>query len=91
MMAKRMRCRRSQSSRQRPMNSCRRSTIACRLIVPLEHAARWFDRSEHDVGDLLQPFPAEQMTAYAVSTRVNSVRNDGPELIEPSRLAALEA
>ena len=25
------------------------------------------------------------MTAYAVSTKVNDVKNDGPELIEPAR------
>jgi putative SOS response-associated peptidase YedK len=58
------------------------------MIVPLEHAARWLDRSERDVGDLLPPFPAEQMTAYPVSTRVNSVRNDGPELIHATTAMA---
>lgn len=55
------------------------------VIVAPEHAARWLDRNEHDVSDLLQPFPAEEMTAYPVSTRVNSADNDGPDLIEPAR------
>jgi len=34
---------------------------------------------------LLKPYPADEMTAYPVSTRVNDVKNDGPELIEPAR------
>ncbi len=33
---------------------------------------------------LLAPFPSEKMCAYAISTRVNSTRNDGPELLEPA-------
>ena len=33
---------------------------------------------------LLAPFPAEKMRAFAVSLRVNSTRNDGPELVEPA-------
>lgn len=32
---------------------------------------------------LLRPHPSEGMTAYPVSTKVNAVANDGPELIEP--------
>jgi len=31
---------------------------------------------------LLEPYPAEEMTAYPVSTRVNSPKNEGPELIK---------
>ena len=54
------------------------------LIVAPQDAPRWLDRSEEDVGDLLHAFPAEEMTAYPVSTRVNSSKNDGPELIEPA-------
>ena len=53
------------------------------LIVAPEEAPRWLDRDEHDVKDLLRPYPAEEMTAYPVSPRVNSSKNDGPELIEP--------
>lgn len=29
------------------------------------------------------PFPAEEMEAFPVSTRVNSPRNDDPSLVEP--------
>jgi len=45
---------------------------------------RWLSR-EHkaaDVADLLKPFPAEQMEAWPVATKVNSPKNDGPELTE---------
>ena len=30
-----------------------------------------------------QPYPSELMVAYEASTRVNSVKNDSPELIVP--------
>jgi putative SOS response-associated peptidase YedK len=36
---------------------------------------------------LLQPFPAQLMTAYPIS-KVNSVKNDTPAMIEPLRLGA---
>ena len=55
------------------------------LIVAPSDAPRWLDRSEHDVHDLLRPYPAEEMNAYRVGTRVNSAQNDDPELIEPVR------
>jgi putative SOS response-associated peptidase YedK len=32
---------------------------------------------------LLQPFPSQLMTAYAVSKRVNNVKNDDPAVLEP--------
>ena len=31
---------------------------------------------------LLTPYPAEEMIAYPVSTRVNSPANDSPDLVE---------
>ena len=36
-----------------------------------------------DVLGCLGPCPAERMTGYPVSTTVNAVANDGPELVEP--------
>jgi putative SOS response-associated peptidase YedK len=36
-----------------------------------------------DLKALLAPFPAERMTATAVSRRVNSPKNDDPEVIQP--------
>ena len=47
----------------------------------------WLDPDNADteaLGALLTPFPAEEMRAYPVSTRVNSARNDEPALIEPA-------
>ncbi len=35
---------------------------------------------------LQQPFPAQLMAAFPVSTKVNSVKNDTPDLIEPIAL-----
>jgi len=53
------------------------------LIVAPQDAARWLDRAEHEVRDLVRPFPAEEMTAHRVSTRVNSAANDDQGLIDP--------
>ncbi len=36
-----------------------------------------------DLDPLLQPFPAEEMTAYPVSRLVNKPQNDVPEVIQP--------
>ena len=46
----------------------------------------WLDPTNNKVEDLLEllvPYPAELMEAYPVDTQVNSVQNDGPELIAP--------
>jgi putative SOS response-associated peptidase YedK len=37
--------------------------------------------------DLLRPYPAEEMTCWAVGKEVGNVKNDRPELIEPIRVA----
>ena len=44
---------------------------------------RWLDVANEDTADLFAPFPADAMTYYPVSARVNSVRNDDAKLIEP--------
>ena len=59
-----------------------------RMPVLLHEAdyGAWLDPKDENAGvlkKLLKPFPAEEMRAHPISTRVNSVRNDGPELIEP--------
>jgi putative SOS response-associated peptidase YedK len=46
----------------------------------------WLDTVRTDPGELLGllvPSPADELEAYPVSTLVNSVRNDGPELVRP--------
>ena len=55
------------------------------IIGPADHA-RWLDPALSDraaIEAMLAPFPAERMRAYPISTRVNDVKNDGPELIQP--------
>lgn len=59
------------------------------VIVKPEHYRRWLDPSEQspeDLAELLRPYPAEEMEAVPVSTRVNSPANEGPECIDsPAR------
>lgn len=65
------------------------------VIVAPAHYERWLDIAHEDVADLFAPYPAESMKWYPVSTRVNSVRNDDPRLLEEveetSRVAAVSA
>lgn len=47
---------------------------------------RWLDPAVDEaagVEDLLVAAPADEFEVYAVSTEVNNVRNDGPQLIDP--------
>jgi putative SOS response-associated peptidase YedK len=56
-------------------------------ILPPEAYARWLDPAEQRPGalnDLLVPYPADQMIAYAVSKVVNSPSNDVPACVEPA-------
>jgi len=43
---------------------------------------------EPDPRDLLRPFPAELMTMWPISTRVNKPENDDPSIIEPVDLTS---
>jgi putative SOS response-associated peptidase YedK len=48
---------------------------------------RWLDTAFSDTGklaELLVPFVAEALEAWAVSREVNAPRNQGPDLIEPA-------
>ncbi|MCC6944137.1 MAG: SOS response-associated peptidase family protein, partial [Thermomicrobiales bacterium] len=57
------------------------------VIIRQEDEEDWLDRSVADAAQierLLLPYPGEAMTITPVSKLVNNVRNDGPELIEPS-------
>jgi len=54
------------------------------VILPPSAWDAWLDPANDDteaLGRLLVPAPAELLTVYPVSTAVNYVRNDGPELI----------
>jgi putative SOS response-associated peptidase YedK len=52
------------------------------VILPEEHHDAWL------VGEagkeILTPFPAEKMKAWAISPRVNSPRNNDPTIIAPA-------
>lgn len=56
------------------------------LIIAREDWDRWLDPELTDPAEiqaLLKPYPAEEMRAYPVSSRVNNVKNDDATLIEP--------
>src|SRR5688572_28328306 len=56
------------------------------VILMEEDYQRWLEAAEMEPEELvsmLKPFAAEEMEAVEVSRRVNSPKNEGPELIEP--------
>jgi putative SOS response-associated peptidase YedK len=55
------------------------------VILPREAWDTWLDRSNEDLellGRLLVPAPPQLIAMHPISTLVNNVRNDGPELVE---------
>src|SRR3954463_11394422 len=52
------------------------------VILRPEDYDRWLG-IEPDPRDLLRPFPAEALRMWPISTRVNSPRNDDPDLLAP--------
>ena len=52
------------------------------LIIARADYARWLDPKRDDVGDLIVPYPANEMAWYPVSNRVNNVHHDNAALIE---------
>jgi putative SOS response-associated peptidase YedK len=57
------------------------------VILPREAIDQWLDPAVNDptqLEPLLAPLPAEKIRATPVSPRVNSVRNEGPECLEPA-------
>jgi putative SOS response-associated peptidase YedK len=58
------------------------------MVIDLASWADWLDPGNTDAADvkaLLSPAAASGLISYPVSPAVNSVRNNGPELIEPAR------
>jgi putative SOS response-associated peptidase YedK len=56
------------------------------VVVGPEAYAAWLDPAVTDpaaVKPLLVPCPPEWLEVYPVSSRVNSPKNDVPELVEP--------
>ncbi|GLY27934.1 SOS response-associated peptidase [Kineosporia sp. NBRC 101731] len=57
------------------------------LVLPKDRWADWLDpevKAADDVRDLTIGLPAGRFSALPITTRVNSVRNDGPALLEPA-------
>lgn len=55
------------------------------VLRPADHRL-WLDPSVEDterLGELLVPYPADEMEGFPVSTLVNSPANDSPSCIEP--------
>lgn len=50
------------------------------VMLKSEDQKRWLEGGE-GVDELLAPYPVDQMEAYPISTRVNSPRNNSPDLI----------
>ncbi|MEW9532002.1 SOS response-associated peptidase [Microbispora sp. NPDC049125] len=53
------------------------------MMVERDRWADWLDPGLSDPAGLLVPAGPDRLEAYAVSTSVNNVRNNGPELVEP--------
>jgi len=54
------------------------------MLLP-EAEAAWLglDTAPEEALDLLRPYPEEQMTAYEISTLINSPANETPDVINP--------
>jgi len=56
------------------------------ILHPRDYA-KWLDtapQTPENLQPLIKPFPADKMSAYAVSTLVNKATNDIPELVVPA-------
>ncbi|MGD1951060.1 MAG: SOS response-associated peptidase [Leptolyngbyaceae cyanobacterium] len=53
------------------------------VIIAKADYERWLTASPAQVQGLMQPYDADKMAAYPVSTLVNSPRNESPDCIEP--------
>ena len=56
------------------------------VILSPDADSVWLDPTMCDVEpvqSLLMPYPANEVIAYPVSTRVNSPAHDSPDLVEP--------
>lgn len=57
-------------------------------IISAEDRDAWLSGTAEEARAALRQYPADVMSAYEVSTRVNSVNNNDPGLIEPARRQA---
>lgn len=52
------------------------------IIAPNDYI-RWLSDVEPDPRDLLRPYPADLMSMWPISTRVNRPANNGPDILDP--------
>ena len=52
-------------------------------ILKHEHIETWLSGTAEEARAVLLPYPSDEMIAWPVSTRVNTPKNDGPDLIQP--------
>lgn len=62
----------------------RPSSLTCERPFSRSDGGDCLRLSDPDAGDLLAPYPAEVMTMWAVSQRLNTPKNDTPDLLEPT-------
>jgi putative SOS response-associated peptidase YedK len=60
------------------------------VIIEQDDWRIWLGEEEGDVWALLGPLPSDRLRVWPVDRKVNSVRNDGPELLEPHSVPAEE-
>ena len=64
------------------------------VFMPIARWSDWLDPQSRDINRLIKmmdiPKPDANLTAQPVSSRVNLVANNGPELIIPIELGAPE-
>jgi putative SOS response-associated peptidase YedK len=53
------------------------------VILPPDAYHRWLSPLEPDPHDLLVPYPSELMKMWPISAKVNSPRNDTPDILDP--------
>lgn len=56
------------------------------VILPVEKYSTWLEQKEMDPGNLqplLTPYTSKDMTAFAVSRKVNDPKNEDPDIIQP--------
>ena len=59
------------------------------LSRPEEQIWLQTNTTESDLQSLLDPYPSESMSYYKVSSKVNSVRNNSPDIIKPKASSSL--
>lgn len=53
------------------------------VVLPRDAEKTWLEGTPDDRKELCQPYPGDDLDAYAISTQVNNPGNDEPSVIEP--------